>query len=114
MVKKEIDVDQYIDSLDDKTKKVFMELRHLAKTKLIEHKETMRYGFPVYDGIGKFGFAVREKNISLYFHHNKIAEKVEKYSGLLGKYNFSKDTLRYKQVDDIPLETIGEILEELF
>jgi len=78
MLKKIVDIDQYLDSLEDKTKEKFLELRHLAKTKLLNHTETMKYGFPVYDGTGKFGFAVREKSISLYFHHNKIAEKVKK------------------------------------
>jgi len=77
MTNNEIKIDEYLNSLDDKTKEVFNELRNIAKSILSSHKEIMTYGFPVYDGNGKFGFSAKKTIYQYIFTIIKFQKKLK-------------------------------------
>lgn len=98
---------------DDEIKLV-EKLRHIALKHLPSFMETFKYGFPVYDGKGKYGFAIKSNYVSIYFHHNKLLESIKKYKIELGKFTFGKDTLRFRNISDVPLDIIEKIIIDLF
>jgi uncharacterized protein YdhG (YjbR/CyaY superfamily) len=107
--------DEYKSTLNSSQEIAFVdELRKVALKHLSTYTETFDYGFPVYDGKGKFGFAIRKNSVSIYFHHNKISLLIDKYSEELGKYNFGKDTLSFKKMSDVPIDIIEKIILDIF
>ncbi len=114
MAKAEITYDTYMSNLDEANRVVLGELFTRAKAILPNHSVNMKYGFPLLDGFGKFGFAQKASGITLYFHHHQLAEVVAKYHTKLGQYKLDKESIKYKKAAEIPLEQILEIIKELF
>ena len=115
MKHKIMNFEDYKASLTSSKEIAFVEaLRLLTLKHLPTFTETFQYGFPVYDGKGKFGFAIKKNYVSLYFHHYKVSELVEKHKAELGTYSFGKDTLRFKKISDVPIDVIENIILDLF
>jgi uncharacterized protein YdhG (YjbR/CyaY superfamily) len=114
MKKRDVTLTDYLDSLDSEARPVFEELRQIALRRMESPKETMDYGFPAFRGNGVFGFSARKNYVSLYFHHQRNREVVEKHKDQLGKHEFSGETLRFPDAAAIPIPVIAEMVAELF
>ena len=85
-----------------------------AREALPGHGISMKYGFPLLDGHGKFGVAERADGIALYFHHDKLADAVARARSALGPFVLEKESLRYKRATDIPVAAVIALARELF
>ena len=112
--KRNINIDDYFDNLEDDVKKVFQQLKEIGDNYLKNYKIDMSYGFPLFDGYRKYGFDKKKNYVSIYFHHIKTKEIIDKYWEELGKFELGKDTLRFKSIDDIPMKVIDKLVKEIF
>ena len=85
-----------------------------AHEALPAHEISMRYGFPLLDGHGKFGVAERSDGIAVYIHHDKLSNAVERAGPSLGPFRLAKESLRYRKATDIPVDTVVALARELF
>jgi len=85
-----------------------------AREALPGHGISMKYGFPLLDGHGKFGVAERSGGIVFYFHHDGLADAVERARPVLGPFKLEKESLRYRKATDIPVAAVVALARELF
>ncbi|MCP4130179.1 MAG: hypothetical protein GY754_04275 [bacterium] len=114
MPKKGKNYKEYISSCKPENKPVFENLFTTLNKALPDHDLSMRYGFPLLDGYGKVGFDERAGYVVIYFHHFDLKVTVDNYSSELGDYKLEKESLRYKEASQIPVEIICKIADELF
>ena len=102
-------VDAYIADVPMEKQAIVQELRDWIHETLPILDETFQYKMPVFDHKGMVcALAARKHYFSLYCN----TDVVEKYREALGKLNVGKGCIRFRQLDDLPMETIQTILEE--
>jgi uncharacterized protein YdhG (YjbR/CyaY superfamily) len=85
-------------------------LRQFLKEQLPEATEDMTYPVPTYSQNGQVvvSLASQAHYMSLYMDVDLIA----KYRDEFGKLNCGKSCIRFKKLDDLPLETVATIIRE--
>ncbi|NDJ85363.1 MAG: DUF1801 domain-containing protein [Chloroflexi bacterium] len=86
------------------------QLRAFLREQLPEATEDMTYGMPTYSQNNHVvaSIASQKNYISLYMD----MELVEQHRDELGNLNCGKSCIRFKRLDDLPLDVIGTILAE--
>ena len=105
-------VDDYLDQLPPDRKYAVSSLRELIFETIPEAEETFQYKMPTYDAGGDFLAAVASQKhyISLYMN----TDMVEAHKDELSHLNCGKSCIRFKRLEDLPLETVKSILLETF
>lgn len=103
------DVDSYLSKLPDDRRATLETLRGMILQAVPQAKETMQYGMPVfeYEG-GMFGLAAQKNYLSLYM----AVTVVEKHRAELPGLSIGKSCIRFKRLDQLPLEVIQEMMVE--
>lgn len=102
-------VDQYIDRLDDQRRAALTVIRSLILETLPEARETMRHRMPTFE-IGDVicSLASQKQYISLYMDSSLVA----KYHQELAHLKPGKSCIRFRRLEQLPLETVRAILLE--
>ena len=102
-------VAQYLESLPDDRRAALKRVRTLVKKSLAGAKETMDYGMPsyIYKGCPVFAFASQAGHMSLYLCDTKV---LTEYKKKLGKLSMGKSCIRFRKLEDLPLEVTAAML----
>lgn len=109
MISELLTVDEYIESVPIARINAINTIRKLCQKYLINHQETMFYKMPTYikNDIAAVAFNNQKNYISLYIMNNVI----DKYRNQFK--DCGKSCIRFKKVEDIDFELIGQILAEI-
>jgi uncharacterized protein YdhG (YjbR/CyaY superfamily) len=103
------EVDAYLSGLEPKRRAALEQLRALVRETLPDAAETMRYRMPTYELDGVVcSFASQKHYMSLYMD----VGLVEKYKEELEGLDVGKSCIRFKRIQDLPLDTVRRILVE--
>ena len=103
------EVDRYLQRLPAARRDALTTVRALIHEVAPHVQETMRYNMPTYDtDVPLCAFASQKNYISLYLD----TDLVEKHREELAHLNVGKSCVRFKKLDDLPLETVRQILLE--
>jgi uncharacterized protein YdhG (YjbR/CyaY superfamily) len=104
------DVDEYLCGLDPDQRAALSQLRTLILEVVPEAVESMSYRMPTYEFKGNplCAFASRKQYLSLYIHTGLFPKYKDRLRGL----SMGKECVRFKRLDDLPLETIRQLLFE--
>lgn len=104
--------DDYFNNLPTDRKEGLLKLRQVIKELLPHAEETMHYNMPTYKIGESFVALASQKNyMCLYVCYPEILEKFE---GELKHLNSGKGCIRYKRAEDLPMDTIKNIVKEIF
>lgn len=86
------------------------QLRRLIRKSAPATVECMRYGMPSYE-MGELlcAIAAQKQHYSVYVMDPKL---VERFRTRLGKLSVGKGCIRFRKVEDAPLELLGRIISE--
>ena len=102
-------VDQYIENLAPDRKAALEQTRALILETVPEIKETMQYRMPTYELDEVVCATASQKHyISLYMD----VELVEEHRDELDHLDVGKSCIRFKKIEDLPVNTIKQILVE--
>ena len=109
MSQKTRDVDEYLRDLDPERQAALEQIRALIFQTVPGVSETMKYRMPTYelDDV-VVSMASQKHYMSLYMD----TELVAKHQADLSHLNCGKSCIRFKRLDDLPLETIKRIIKE--
>jgi uncharacterized protein YdhG (YjbR/CyaY superfamily) len=101
-------VDLYIAELPEERRGVVKRLRSLVQKSAPRATESMRYGMPTYE-LGELlcAFAAQKGHYSLYVMDTKL---VDAFRPQLGKLSVGKGCIRFKKVEEVPLDVVGALL----
>ena len=104
------EVDAYLQGLEPGRRAALETLRSLVFDVVPEAVETMRYRMPTYERGGDVlcAFASQKHHLSLYVD----PRLVEKHRGALGSLSLGKSCIRFRRIEDLPLDTVTAILQE--
>ena len=110
MTKKNKDVDAYLEGVQPNRKEALVELRALIFKTVPEVEESMKYNMPTYDyaGEGLCALASQKQYMSLYMDVDLVEEHTDELSHL----NVGKSCIRFTKLENLPSETVEEILKE--
>jgi uncharacterized protein YdhG (YjbR/CyaY superfamily) len=109
MTRRSREVDAYLAGLPAGRKQALDTLRALILERAPQATESMRYRMPTYDdGRVICAMASQKHYMSLYLD----TEMVEKYSAALAHLNVGKSCVRFRKLEDLPLNVICQILDE--
>ena len=110
MPKKDKGVDVYLEGLTPKRKEALEQVRSLILNTVPDAEESMKYNMPTYDyaGEGLCAFASQKQYMSLYMDVDLVEEHTDELSHL----NVGKSCIRFSKLENLPLETVEEILKE--
>jgi len=102
-------VDEYIQSFPENTRKVLMEVRRIIQKASPEAEESISYGMPAYKTFGKplVYFAAFKSHIGFYATPSGHAE----FAHELSKYKQGKGSVQFPIDKEIPFELIKMIVE---
>jgi len=103
------EVDAYMQNLEADRRAALGLIRSLILQTVPGTKETMRYRMPTYE-LDKVlcSFASQKHYMSLYMD----VELVQEHSNALNHLDVGKSCIRFKNINDLPLETVQQILIE--
>ncbi len=103
-------VDEYMLSLEENRRQALSIVRQLILENAPNAKELMNYGMPAYELNGMLcAFASQKNYMSLYMLNTPV---LEKYKAKLGKLSVGKGCIRFKKIEDLPLDIIKEVIIE--
>ena len=104
------EVDQYLESLAPARQAALAKLRPLVFEVGPDAVETMKYRMPTYEyGDGVLcAFASQKHYMSLYMDTGIVEKHREELTGL----SIGKSCIRFRKLDQLPLGTIKQMLEE--
>lgn len=106
-MKKQISVDEYINSFPENVKKRMLELRKIIKTTIPEAKEVFSYGIPTYDINGHVvHFGGYKTHIGFY----PTSSGIDNFKEELKHYKCSKGTIKFPLDESLPEELIIKII----
>ncbi len=110
MVKRTEKVDQYLENLQSERRAALTQLRSLVLETVPETVETMRYRMPTYDYKDHMvcAFASQNQYMSLYMD----TDIVDRHREELAHLDLGKSCIRFRGLDQLPLDTIRLMLEE--
>ncbi len=101
------EVDTYIQALPQVRSEALNALRNLVRETIPEARETMRYRMPTYElDEVVCSFASQKHYMSLYLD----VGLVEEHRKQLGKLDVGKSCVRFKRLEDLPLQVVRQIL----
>lgn len=104
-------VDEYLAELPEDRRRALATLRKLIKKTAPAAREEMQYGMPAYTlGAGFCAIASQKHYMALYSCDHAV---VEKYRGALGKLDCGKGCIRFRRIEQLPMEVISELLREV-
>jgi len=110
MQSKATTVAAYLKALPDGRRKALSKLRSLIRKVAPGVKETMEYGMPFYDLKGPlFALGAQKHHLALYICETDL---VAAYRPRLGKLSVGKSCIRFKRLDQLPLDVIEELLRD--
>ena len=104
------EVDRYLDALEPERRAALTQLRSLVLDAAPDAVETLKYRMPTYE----YGdhvlcaFASQKRYISLYVD----VELLEKHRQELEHLDLGKSCIRFKRIEQLPLDVVREILNE--
>jgi uncharacterized protein YdhG (YjbR/CyaY superfamily) len=106
------EIQNYIDNLPDDRKQAVVMLRKLILDTIPEAQETFRYNMPTFDAAGDFlaALASQKHYLSLYMNTDAVAA----HSRELAHLNCGKSCIRFRKLENLPLETVKAILKETY
>lgn len=103
------EVETYFSDLDPERQAALERVRALIFETVPGVSETMRYRMPTYElDEVVVSLASQKHYMSLYMD----TELVEKYRSDLGDLDCGKSCVRFRKIDELPLETVRRIIEE--
>lgn len=106
---KSIEVDEYLANLDPDRKEALERIRSMILEIVPGVVETMKYRMPTYELENVVCAMASQKHyMSLYMD----TSLVEKYKSELGNLDVGKSCIRFKKINDLPLNVIEKILVE--
>ena len=104
------DVDAYLENLEPERRATLTKLRSLIQEAAPNAVETMKYRMPTYeyDGGVLVAFASQKHYMSLYMD----TELVEVHRQELAALNVGKSCIRFRRLEQLPLDTVRTILDE--
>ncbi len=105
-----VEVTRYLAGLSEERRAALETLRGLVRVLAPEAIESMRYRMPTYDYRGELlcAFASQKHYLSLYLD----TDLVEKHRSELAGLNVGKSCIRFKRLEQLPLNTVAAILQE--
>ncbi len=103
------EIEEYLNQVDPKRQEVLFKIRTLIFQEVPNIVETMKYRMPTYqlDEV-VLAMASQKHYMSLYMD----TELVAKYRYELSHLNCGKSCIRFKNLEELPLETIRRIIKE--
>ena len=102
-------VDDYIETVPENKRDMVVQLRDALHEKHPRLDETYQYNMPTFETNGNVcSLAARKQYMSLYCN----MEVVEKYRADLSHLDVGKSCIRFKKLEDLPMDTIHTIIEE--
>lgn len=110
MSEKTGEVNDYLEGLNPERQAALTTLRALVTESVPDAIETMKYKMPTYEYKGEMlcAFASQKHYISLYMD----TEIVESHWTGLGGLSIGKSCIRFKRIEDLPVDTIRLMLDE--
>jgi uncharacterized protein YdhG (YjbR/CyaY superfamily) len=110
MQSKATTVDAYLKELPEERRLVMKQLRGLVRKSAPAASECMRYGMPCYE-LGELlcAMAAQKGYYSVYVGDGKL---LDRFRPQLGKLSVGKGCIRFKRVEEVPLDVLGQILSE--
>ncbi|HSH39918.1 MAG TPA: DUF1801 domain-containing protein [Chthoniobacterales bacterium] len=103
-------VAEYVGELPAERQAALKKVRSLIRKAGPKPTESIHYGMPVYDVNHLVcGLASQKNYMALYVCEPEI---VDAHRDALGKLNCGKGCIRFRTVDELPLDAISQILEE--
>jgi uncharacterized protein YdhG (YjbR/CyaY superfamily) len=100
----------YLDALPDDRRATLKTLRSLIKKTVLQASERMEYGMPSYtQGDVLCAFASQKNYMALYICAGNVVEAHRKE---LGKLSCGKGCIRFRKLDELPLDVIAVMLRE--
>jgi len=107
--KQSTDVNSYLEKLPPDRRAVLESLRQMILQIAPEAQQTMQYGMPVFEYPGgSIALAAQKNYFSLYMDVNIV----ERHRAELGSLSVGKSCIRFKRLDQLPLDTIRKMMEE--
>ena len=103
-------VDRYLEDLPPERREALSQVRALVLQTAPGAEETMRYRMPTYE-VGDqvlCSFASQKHYMSLYMD----VDLVERYRGDLAGLDVGKSCIRFRRIEDLPLDTVRLILQK--
>ena len=112
MSKPNAEISAYIENLPPGRKEAIAAVRELILETVPQADETMRYRMPTYEAGGDFlaALASQKQYMSLYASTVSVEEHADKLSHL----NCGKSCIRFRKLDDLPLDVVRVILQETY
>jgi uncharacterized protein YdhG (YjbR/CyaY superfamily) len=103
-------VDEYLSTLDPERRTALSALRTLIRQVVPEAIESMQYRMPTYEFKGNplCAFAARKQHMSLYIHTRLFPKYKDQLKGL----SLGKECVRFKHLEDLPLDAVRQLLDE--
>jgi uncharacterized protein YdhG (YjbR/CyaY superfamily) len=109
MDRRSVEVDAYLEKLEPERRRALEALREIILESALEAEESMKYRMPTYgDDLVVCAMAAQKYYMSLYLD----TELVEKYRSKLDHLNLGKSCVRFRKLEDLPLDVIQKILKE--
>lgn len=105
-------VDTYLDDLAEERREALDRLRSLVFEVAPDAEESIKYGMPYYTAGGALcAFASQKRYISLYIFDTEI---VRRYREALQGLDVGKSCIRFRKIEQLPLEVIASMLAEAY
>ena len=110
MTNKTQEVDNYLEELDPQRRAALTQVRSLILETVPDALESMKYRMPTYDYGGAMlcEFASQKHYVSLYMD----TALVDKHREELKHLDLGKSCIRFKSIDQLPLDIVRKMLEE--
>ena len=103
-------VPEYLAELPPDRQSALKKVRSVIRKAVPQARESMQHGMPAYELNGMVCALASQKNyMALYVCEPEI---VDAHRGALGKLNCGKGCIRFRKVEELPLEAISDILRE--
>jgi uncharacterized protein YdhG (YjbR/CyaY superfamily) len=103
-------VDAYLQTLTPERREALSQARALIRQMAPEAEEMIRYKMPAYEYDGHIvcAFASQKQYMSLYVD----IELLQAHRAELAGLNTARSCIRFRRIEDLPLDTVQEILRE--
>ena len=103
-------VDEYLSGIPEDRHAALAALRKLIKSAAPLARESMQYGMPAYEINGiLIGLASQKQHMAFYC----CDEVMDRYRSKLGKLDCGKGCIRFRRIEDLPLEVLAAMLREV-
>ena len=103
-------VEEYLDKVPSDHREALETFRAVVFEDIPEVLESMDYGMPTYASGGKIcAFASQKNHMSLYIFKTGV---LDRHKGSFSHLSVGKSCIRFKRLDEMPLETFRTILKE--